>query len=409
MARMRVALVQLNTVVGDLDGNVARVLDALDEAERAGADIAVFPELAITGYPPEDLVLKPGFVADNRAALDKVAARTGRCVAVVGFVDAARDLHNAAAVCAHGEVQGIYHKRLLPNYAVFDEQRTFVPGDEPLQLYVVAGISVGVSICEDAWSPTGPIAAHAAGGAEVVVNINASPFYAGRLAERERMLATRAADASCALVYVNQVGGQDELVFDGASLVFDANGSLVARAPQFTEGVTVVDLDVDPVYRKRTLDPRGWLKGNALPKVPLSQTPEPRDALAPVVAAVRTREAEIYDALGLRNARLRPQERFHRCRDRPVGWHRLIARRCASPRTRSAPSTCTAFRCPRGTRVRGHAPTRRTSPRTWPSTCARSPSNPRTPHCSTCSPPPSPSANQTSPRRTCRAASAASF
>ena len=277
MARMRVALAQLNTVVGDLDGNVVRILDALDEAERAGADIAVFPELAITGYPPEDLVLKPGFVADNRAALDKVAARTGRCVAVVGFVDAARDLHNAAAVCAHGEVQGVYHKRLLPNYAVFDEQRTFVPGDEPLQLYVVAGISVGVSICEDAWSPTGPIAAHAAGGAEVVVNLNASPFYAGRLAERERMLATRAADASCALVYVNQVGGQDELVFDGASLVFDANGSLVARAPQFAEGVTVVDLDVDPVYRKRTLDPRGWLKGNALPKVPLSQTPEPRD------------------------------------------------------------------------------------------------------------------------------------
>ena len=180
MARMRVALAQLNTVVGDLDGNVVRILDALDEAERAGADIAVFPELAITGYPPEDLVLKPGFVADNRAALDKVAARTGRCVAVVGFVDAARDLHNAAAVCAHGEVQGVYRKRLLPNYAVFDEQRTFVPGDEPLQLYVVAGIAVGVSICEDAWSPTGPIAAHAAGGAEVVVNLNASPFYAGR-------------------------------------------------------------------------------------------------------------------------------------------------------------------------------------------------------------------------------------
>ena len=174
-------------------------------------------------------MLKPGFVADNRAALEKIAARTGRCVAVVGFVDAGRDLHNAAAICAHGEMLGIYRKRLLPNYAVFDEQRTFVPGDEPLQLYVIAGVSVGVSICEDAWSPTGPIAAHAAGGAELVVNINASPFYAGRVAERERMLATRAADASCALVYVNQVGGQDELVFDGASLVFDADGSLVAR------------------------------------------------------------------------------------------------------------------------------------------------------------------------------------
>ena len=139
MARIRVAMAQLNTVVGDLDGNVSRVLGALEEAEHAGADVRVCPELAVTGYPPEDLVLKPGFVADNRAALDKIAARTGRCVVVVGFVDENRDLHNAAAICAHGEVQGINRKRLLPNYAVFDERRTFVPGAEPLQLYVIAG------------------------------------------------------------------------------------------------------------------------------------------------------------------------------------------------------------------------------------------------------------------------------
>jgi NAD+ synthase (glutamine-hydrolysing) len=299
MARIRVAMAQLNTVVGDLDGNVARVLEALEEAEQAGADVLACPELAVTGYPPEDLVLKPGFVADNRAALEKIAARTGNCVAVVGFVDAGRDLHNAAAICAHGEILGIYRKRLLPNYAVFDEQRTFVPGDEPLQLYVIAGVSVGVSICEDAWSPTGPIAAHAAGGAELVLNINASPFYAGRVSERERMLATRAADASCALVYVNQVGGQDELVFDGASLVFDADGSLVARAPQFVEQVSLVDLDVEPVYRKRQIDPRGWLRGEALRKVVISHHSETDELRPPVIAPMPDRDEEIYEALVL--------------------------------------------------------------------------------------------------------------
>ncbi|MGH9193185.1 MAG: nitrilase-related carbon-nitrogen hydrolase, partial [Acidimicrobiales bacterium] len=216
MTRLRVALCQINTTVGDLEGNVQRVVAALSAAEAQGCDLAVFPELALTGYPPEDLLLKPGFVTDNRAALDRVAAVSGGCAAVVGFVDTDRDLYNAAAVCAHGEVRAIYHKRLLPNYAVFDEQRYFAPGTGTSPLVGIAGVRVGVSICEDAFSPTGPIAAQAAGGAELVVNINASPYYANRLAERERMLATRASDASCALVYVNQVGGQDELIFDGA-------------------------------------------------------------------------------------------------------------------------------------------------------------------------------------------------
>src|SRR2546423_1188960 len=253
MARVRIALCQLDTVVGDLDGNVARVLGALDEAESAGADLALFPELALTGYPPEDLLLKPRFIADNLAALDKVAARTGRCAAVVGYVDERRDLFNAAAVCAHGQVQGVYHKRLLPNYAVFDEQRYFATGASPMQLYVIGGARVGVSICEDAWSPTGPIAEQAAGGAELVVNLNASPYYGGRLPQRERMLSTRAADSSCALVYVNQVGGQDELVFDGSSLVFDADGELVAPAPQFQEAVVVLGLDLRAAFLQRPL------------------------------------------------------------------------------------------------------------------------------------------------------------
>jgi NAD+ synthase (glutamine-hydrolysing) len=276
MSRLRVALGQINTRVGDLDGNVARIVDTLRAAEADHADLVVFPELAVCGYPPEDLLLKPGFVADNRAALDTVAAATtdGGCVAVVGFVDARRDLHNAAAVLADGKVQAIYHKRLLPNYAVFDEQRYFAPGTTTTPLVLVGGVRVGVSVCEDAFSPTGPIAAQAAGGAELVVNINASPYYAGRLVERERMLGTRAADAACALVYVNQVGGQDELVFDGASMVFDADGRLLDRAPQFEESLVVCDLDVQPVFRKRLLDPRGRAMGvEPLPVVELRPGP----------------------------------------------------------------------------------------------------------------------------------------
>ncbi|MDQ1422733.1 MAG: hypothetical protein QOD72_231, partial [Acidimicrobiaceae bacterium] len=183
---------------------------------------------------------------------------------------------------------------------VFDEQRYFAPGTEPLSLYVIGGVRVGVSVCEDAWSPTGPIAELAAGGAELVVNINASPYFAGRVAGRERMLATRAADASCGLVYVNQVGGQDELVFDGASMVFDNNGDLVARAAQFTEGVFIVDVDVEPVYRKRLLDPRGRLSSPPLPEIEVSERPVVNDDDRPsIVSALLDPVAEVYAALVL--------------------------------------------------------------------------------------------------------------
>jgi NAD+ synthase (glutamine-hydrolysing) len=300
VTRVRVVCCQINTVVGDLEGNLAKVLAGLEEAEAAGCDLAAFPELALTGYPPEDLVLKPGFIADNLEALEKLAARTGRCAAIVGFVDAGRDLYNAAAVCALGSVQGVYHKRLLPNYAVFDEQRYFAPGSDSLSLFRIAGVRVGVCICEDAWSPNGPIAALAEGGAELVVNVNASPFYAGRLGERERMLATRAADASSALVYVNQVGGQDELVFDGASLVFDANGEVVARGPQFTEQRMIVDLNVKPVFRKRLLDPRGRAAGEPLPEVLISSESQAAgDPVAPEIVEPLAPVAEMYEALVL--------------------------------------------------------------------------------------------------------------
>jgi NAD+ synthase (glutamine-hydrolysing) len=296
---IRVALCQINSVVGDLDGNVARILDAYDGAEAAGADLALFPELAITGYPPEDLVLKPGFVADNRAALDKVAARTGRCVAVVGFVDADRDLRNAAGICAGGHVVGRYHKRLLPNYAVFDEQRYFTPGAQPLKLFSVAGVRVGVAICEDAWAPTGPIFDQGAGGAELVVILNASPYFRARRVERERMIATRAEDAHAAVAYVNQVGGQDELVFDGGSFVVDDQGDLVARLPQFEESGAVVDLELRPTFRTRLLDPRGRVAVEPLSIIDVTPAPEgERPPLQPpAVAAPLEDVAEVYAAL----------------------------------------------------------------------------------------------------------------
>ena len=300
MPRIRVAACQINTVVGDLDGNAERILEAYREADAAGADVAVFPELSITGYPPEDLLLKPGFVRHNGEVLRAIARETRDCVAVVGYVEAALDLHNAAAICARGELVGSYRKRLLPNYAVFDEARYFTPGAEALQLYEVAGVRMGVSVCEDIWSPTGPMSEQAAGGAELILNLNASPYYAGRLTEREKMLATRAADASCGLVYVNQVGGQDELVFDGCSMLFDTGGHLVARAPQFEETVMIVDLEVKPNFRKRLLDPRGRGPSTELPRVIITEQPvADADRREPTLAPALERCDEIYNALVL--------------------------------------------------------------------------------------------------------------
>lgn len=299
---LRIALAQLNPTVGDLDGNLGKLLEAYDEAEAAGCDIVAFPELSITGYPPEDLVLKPGFVEDNLEMLGKFAARTGRCAAVVGFVDQDRDLYNAAAVCANGEVVDTYRKRLLPNNTVFDEQRYFTAGDEsdPLELFVIGGVKVGITICEDIWSASGPVATQAAAGAEVAININGSPFSVAKGARRERMLATRAADSHCAVVYVNQVGGQDELVFDGGSLAFDHEGTLLARANQFVEEIAIVDVPVPPVYRKRLLDPRGRATSAMLPTVEVTTSPVMHDQpLASPIAEPLDADRELYDALVL--------------------------------------------------------------------------------------------------------------
>jgi NAD+ synthase (glutamine-hydrolysing) len=297
--RLRVALAQLNLVVGDLEGNAARIIEAYEQAEVDACDLVAFPELAITGYPPEDLLLRPAFVAQAQESLDKVAARTGRAVAVIGFPLLERDLYNAAAVCANGRVQGVYRKHNLPNSTVFDEERYFTASSTDGPLFNVAGTRVAVTICEDAWSPSGPIITQAAGGAELVVNINGSPYYAGRLRERETMLATRAADASAPIVYVNVVGGQDELVFDGGSLVFDEQGHLAARARQFAEDLLVVDLDVRPTFRKRLLDPRGRWSAPALAEVKVTDAHigerGGRPRIEPTLPPVR----EVYEALAL--------------------------------------------------------------------------------------------------------------
>jgi NAD+ synthase (glutamine-hydrolysing) len=296
---VRLAAAQLDLVVGDVDGNVDRMLDAYERADAAGCDLVAFPELSLTGYPPEDLLLRPSFVAHCAESLEKFAARTGHTAAVVGFPEVQRDLANAAALCAHGRVQGVYRKQLLPNYAVFDEQRYFAPSTIDGPLFVVAGVRMALTICEDAWSPNGPIITQAAGGAELVVNINASPYYAGRLHERDAMLATRAADASVPVLYVNLVGGQDELVFDGASMLFDETGHLVARARQFHEDLLVVDVDVRPAFRRRLLDPRGRSRTASLPEIAVSEArlgerhEEPR--VEPLLPPVH----EVYEALVL--------------------------------------------------------------------------------------------------------------
>jgi NAD+ synthase (glutamine-hydrolysing) len=299
---LRVALAQLNLTVGDFEGNLAKLSDAYDRCDAAGCDIVAFPELSTTGYPPEDLVLKPGFVADNLDVLAKLASRTKRCAAVIGFVDQDRDLYNAAAVCANGEIVGTYRKRLLPNNSVFDEARYFTPGDasDPLELYVIGGVKVGLSICEDIWSPFGALSEQAAAGAELNININASPFCVGKGAVRERMLATRATDAHCAVVYVNQVGGQDELVFDGGSLVFDHEGTLLARGAQFATELLIVDVPIPPVYRKRLLDPRGRATRALLPTVAVSSSPVVQSEPAHgKIAPAFDEDRELYDALVL--------------------------------------------------------------------------------------------------------------
>ncbi len=252
---MRLALAQMNSVVGDLDGNRAAILDRLGEARGAGADLVLFPELAVTGYPPEDLLLRPAFVRAARSSVEELAAETNGIVALVGAPHLDADLYNACYVLAGGEIRAVYRKRFLPNYGVFDENRYFASGDD-LLLLRFGDIVAGPTICEDIWQPGPPTTDLALAGAQLVLNISASPFHVGKDREREEMLRVRARDNSCFVAYCNMVGGQDELIFDGASVVFDDEGELVARAASFVEELLVVDLDPAAAVGRRLRDVR---------------------------------------------------------------------------------------------------------------------------------------------------------
>ena len=255
MKMLRVGLAQINSTVGDFEGNVRKITDSLERARRLGVALVAFPELAITGYPPEDLLFKPAFIEANVRALDAVARASQGMTAVVGFVDRRDDIFNAAAVLHDGAVAGIYHKRYLPNYGVFDENRYFQAGTET-PVFARGDVTFAVNICEDLWYPTGPTTVQALAGAELVITINSSPYHAGKGRDRERMVATRAADDVVCLAYVNMAGGQDELVFDGGSLLVNEHGDFVARGQQFQEDLVVADLDLDGVFRARLRDSR---------------------------------------------------------------------------------------------------------------------------------------------------------
>ena len=320
MRPFRMAMVQMNPTVGDLDGNVRRIIGWLREAKKATPDLVAFPELAITGYPPEDLLLKPQFVADNRRALNEVIRACRDCVAVVGYVGQGpltglrqgaaavlpagrHELYNAAAVIADRKLAMTYAKWYLPNYGVFDESRYFNPGCR-LPLVTVKGTVVGVNICEDIWLPEGPTRGQANAGAEVIVNINASPFHVGKSRSREEMLATRARDNRVILTYTNTAGGQDELIFDGHSVVMDYTGEVIARAKGFEEDLLVVDLNVEAVARARAAEGRkaGLSRKGASPidRIVLKGGPTTRRArLVPSTEMLADPLDEVYRALTL--------------------------------------------------------------------------------------------------------------
>ena len=255
LTNMRIGMSQMNATVGDLNGNTRKVLEYIAKAKSLKVDVVCFPELVLTGYPPEDLLFKPVFVEENLSCLRRIAEKTRGIAAVVGFVDRKEDLYNAAAVLFDGRIVGIYHKIYLPNYGVFDEKRYFQRGTR-CAVYELYGVTVGVNICEDIWYPEGPCMSQALSGAQVILNINSSPYHAGKWRARERMLATRASDNGVFLAYTNLVGGQDELLFDGHSMMFSPDGELMVRGKSFEEDLVVADLDILAVERARLHDPR---------------------------------------------------------------------------------------------------------------------------------------------------------
>jgi len=297
MRMLRVGLAQINTTVGDLEGNVAKALRYVDRARDLGVDIVSFPELTVTGHPPEDLLLRPSFVRDNLEALEAVVKGCGGITAVVGFVDlpagrqgADGDIYNSAAVIHDGRLADVYRKQRLPNYGVFDEMRYFRLG-EGYPVYTVAGVGVGVNVCEDIWYPGDPTRAQALAGAQVIVNINGSPYHAGKRGARQQMLATRAGDYGVFVCYTNQVGGQDELVFDGGSMVLGPAGELLAQAAMFEEELLVCDLKLEEAKEGE--------QGRQVRQVALSDGPftAEKPVVERRVAPPLEAEAEVYAAL----------------------------------------------------------------------------------------------------------------
>jgi NAD+ synthase (glutamine-hydrolysing) len=302
MRRFRMSLAQIDPTVGDIEGNVRRVIDGLARARTLGADLVAFPELVVTGYPPEDLLFKSAFIEANLAGLRDIVQAARGITAVVGFVDKNQDIYNAAAVIHDGTLAGVYHKQFLPNYGVFDENRYFQAGREA-PVFTLGETCFGVNICEDIWYPTGPTTRQALAGAELIVTINGSPFHAGKAQFRERMVATRAADDVVCLAFVNMVGGQDELVFDGGSVIVNERGEIVARGRQFDEELVTADLDLDAVFRARLQDSRrrkdALEQRTTAPRIaltPRDRAPSPQ-AIAPAVAAPLDRVDEVFQAL----------------------------------------------------------------------------------------------------------------
>jgi NAD+ synthase (glutamine-hydrolysing) len=285
---VRLGLAQINTTVGDIRGNTALIRSCLSAARDLGAQVVAFPELAVTGYPPEDLLLKSNFVAANLRSVQEIAAATDDVIAIVGFVDQSGGaLYNAAAICFGGELRSVFHKHLLPNYGVFDERRYFRPGRGHTLIETQHGV-IGVCVCEDAWSERGPVTSQGDAGAQVIVNINGSPFHKGKLTERTAMLAERARRAKASIAYVNMVGGQDELVFDGGSMVLSAAGETVGRLGQFEEALAVVDVPLgEPATTRHP----------SIKRIRASLRGVPGGTIRPVIAPELERAEEVYRAL----------------------------------------------------------------------------------------------------------------
>jgi len=300
-------MAQINPTVGDLSDNTNKIIQFIDEAKSLGVDLLTFPELALTGYPPEDLLLKPQFIQRNRESLEEIIRHSSDIAVVVGFVDSNGDVYNAAAVVYHNKLVGVYHKIYLPNYGVFDENRYFQAGTE-CPIFIIYGIYVGITICEDMWYETGPATVQAYAGVKLLVNISASPYHAGKGDSRERMLATRASDNAAIVAYNNLVGGQDELVFDGNSLIINEKGEVIARGKQFEEDLIVADLDMESVFRSQLHDPRRrkeapWVKKELEQATKVEVSHERPTIAKPTLPSRRVEEldklAEIYQALVL--------------------------------------------------------------------------------------------------------------